>query len=64
MNKSKKSGDLKIVMGSPMPTEKDLDIPPKSAGEKVIEEGEIELKLENNTPELLHKLNKNKNNER
>lgn len=63
MNRSNVNGDLKIVMGSPIPTEKSIDIPPKSAGEKVIEEGEIILSLENNTPELIAKLNKNKNNE-
>ena len=63
MNRSNVSGDLKIVMGSPMPTERSIDIPPKSAGEKVIEEGEIILNLENNTPELMAKLNKSKNNE-
>lgn len=63
MNRSNVNGELKIVMGSPIPTEKSIDIPPKSAGEKVIEEGEIILSLENNTPELIAKLNKNKNNE-
>lgn len=62
MNRSNVSGDLKIVMGSPMPTEKSIDIPPKSAGEKVIEEGEIVLNLESNTPELIARLNKSKNN--
>lgn len=64
MNTSKVNGDLKIVMGSPMPTERSIDIPPKTAGQKVIEEGEIVLKLEQNTPELIAKLNKNKNVER
>ena len=62
MNTSNVSGDTIIVMGSPMPTEKGIDIPPKTAGKKVIEEGEIELKLESNTPELIAKLNKSKNN--
>ena len=56
MDKSKVSGDSKIVMGSPIPKEDSIDIPPKSAGEKVIEEGEIVLKLENNNKELLDKL--------
>ena len=60
MNKSKVSGDSKIVMGSPIPKENEIDIPPKSAGEKVIEEGEIILSLEVNTPELLKKLEKQK----
>ena len=62
MNTSNISGDAMIVMGAPMPTEKTLDIPPKTAGKKVIEEGEIILNLENNTPELISKLNKSKNN--
>lgn len=62
MNRSNVSGDLRIVMGSPIPTEKSIDIPPKSAGEKVIEEGEVILNLESNTPELIAKLNKSKNN--
>ena len=56
MDKSKVSGDSKIVMGSPIPKEDSIDIPPKSAGEKVIEEGEIVLNLENNNKELLDKL--------
>lgn len=64
MNTSKVNGDLKIVMGSPMPTEKSIDIPPKTAGQKVIEEGEIELSLGQNTPELIKKLYQNKNVER
>ena len=62
MNRSNVSGDLRIVMGSPIPTEKSIDIPPKSAGENVIEEGEVILNLESNTPELIAKLNKSKNN--
>ncbi len=62
MNKNNINGDLKIVMGSPVPTDKSLDIPPKTAGQKVIEEGEIVLNLEKNTPELIAKLNKRKNN--
>lgn len=64
MNTNNISGDLKIVMGAPMPTEQSLDIPPKTAEQKVIEEGEIILSLEPNTPELIAKLNKNKNVER
>ena len=57
MDKSKVSGDSKIVMGAPMPKEdKHITIPPEKSGTKVIEEGEIELKLEQNTPELLKKL--------
>ena len=63
MDKSKISGDSKIVMGSPVPKENDIDIPPKSAGEKVIEEGEIVLNLESNTKELLDKLNASKGNQ-
>lgn len=64
MNTSKVNGDLKIVMGSPMPTENSIDIPPKTAGQKVIEEGEIVLSLEQNTTELIERLNQNKNVER
>ena len=60
MDKSKVSGDLKIVMGSPIPREKDIDIPPKTACEKVIEEGEIVLNVSNNTKELLDRLNASK----
>ena len=30
MDKSKVSGDSKIVMGSPMPTEKSVEIPPRN----------------------------------
>ena len=62
MNTSNVNGDLKIDMGSPMPTETSIDIPPKTAGQKVIEEGEVTLSLEENTPELIAKLNKSKNN--
>lgn len=64
MNTSKVNGDSGIFVGLPMPTENSIDIPPKTAGKKVIEEGEIELSLEKNTPELIEKLNKNKNVER
>lgn len=64
MNTSKKSGDTVVVMGAPMPTENSIDIPPKTAGKKVIEEGEISISLEQNTPELIAKLNQNKNVER
>ena len=56
MNKSKVSGDSKIVMGSPIPKEEEIDIPPRTAAEKVIEEGEIVLTVEQNTPEILKKL--------
>ena len=63
MSKSNISGDTKIVMGSPIPKENDIDIPPKSAGEKVIEDGEIVLNLENNTKELIDRLNKSKGNQ-
>ena len=63
MSKSNISGDTKIVMGSPIQKEKDIDIPPKSAGEKVIEDGEIVLNLENNTKELIDRLNKSKGNQ-
>jgi len=62
MNTSNISGNVKIVMGTPIPTEKEINIPPKTAGQKVIEEGEIVLNLEDNTPELIAKLNKSKNN--
>lgn len=64
MDKSKVSGDSKIVMGSPIPKEDSIDIPPKSAGEKVIEEGEIVLNLESNTKELLDKLDASKGKDR
>ena len=60
MDKSKVSGDSKIVMGSPIPKEKEIDIPPKTAKEKIIEEGEIILSLEQNTPEILKKLEEQK----
>lgn len=63
MNKSNNSGDTKIVMGSPIPTEKDINIPPKSAGEKVIEEGEIVIRLEPNTKELVDKVNAKEGNQ-
>lgn len=63
MNKSNISGDAKIVMGSPIPTKENIDIPPKSAGEKVIEEGEIILNLEPNTKELVDKVNAKKGNQ-
>lgn len=63
MNKSKVSGDSKIIMGSPMPKEENIDIPPKASGEKVIEEGEIILNLEPNTRELLDRLNASKGNQ-
>ena len=56
MKKSKVSGDSKIVMGSPIPKEEEIDIPPRTAAEKVIEEGEIVLTVEQNTPEILKKL--------
>ena len=57
MDKSKVSGDSKIVMGAPMAKEeKTIVIPPAKSGMKVIEEGEIELAVEKNTPELLRKL--------
>lgn len=59
MNKSKVSGDTKIVMGSPMAKEdKNIVIPPEKSGMKVIEEGEIELTVAQNTPELIAELNK------
>ena len=66
MDRSKVSGDSKIVMGTPIAKGKNIEIPPKSADEKVIEEGEIVLNLESNTKELLDRLNasKNKNQER
>lgn len=57
MNTSNINGDLKIVMGSPMPTEDSIDIPPRTAAQKVIEEGEIEISVANNTPEIIAKLN-------
>lgn len=62
MSMSNISGDTKIVMGSPMPKEESIDIPPKTAGEKIIEEGEIILELENNSRELIEKLNNSKEN--
>lgn len=62
MNKSNVSGDSKIVMGSPIPTEDNINIPPKSAGEKIIEEGEVILKLEPNTKELIDRLDERKGN--
>ena len=61
MNKSNISGDTKIVMGSPMAKEeKDIVIPPAKSGMKVIEEGEIILAVEKNTPELLRRLEEQK----
>ena len=63
MNTSNISGDTMVVMGAPMPTEKTLDIPPKTAGKKVIEEGEIILNLEPNTKELVDKVNAKKGNQ-
>lgn len=53
MNKENISGDLKMVFGSPIPDEENIDIPPKASGEKVIEEGTIILELEDNTPEVV-----------
>ena len=64
MDKSKVSGDSKIVMGSPMAKEeKNIVIPPEKSGMKVIEEGEIELSVEPNTPDLLKKLEEQKGRE-
>ena len=61
MDISKVSGDSKIVMGSPMAKEeKTIVIPPENSGSKVIEEGEIILRLEQNTPEILKKLEEQK----
>ncbi len=53
MSKGNVSGDSKIVCGAPVPSERGIDIPPKRAGEIVIEEGEIIIRAENNTPELV-----------
>ena len=59
MDKSKVSGDSKIVMGSPMAKEeKTIVIPPEKSGMKIIEEGPIELKVEKNTPEIIAALEK------
>ena len=55
MNRSNVNGDLKIVMGSPIPTENSLDIPPKAAGQKVIEEGVIEISAYDYDKEVLAK---------
>lgn len=58
MNKNNISGDSKIVCGTPVPENKEngIDIPPKTAGEKAIEAGEIILSVEPNTKELINKL--------
>jgi len=58
MNAEKVSGDSMIVCGTPIPDEKKIDIPPKSAGKKVIEEGEVVINLESNTKELVDKVNR------
>ncbi len=63
MNKSNVNGDSIIVCGTPIPDTKGrANIPPKTAGKKIIQAGEIEIKLESNTAELINKLNKNKGN--
>ena len=54
MDKSKVSGDPKIVMGAPMAKEeREIVIPPEKSGMKVIEEGDVILTVEANTPELI-----------
>ena len=58
MNKGNVSGDSKMVCGTPIPSENGIDIPPKRAGEMVIEEGEVVLEARDNTPELVNAVNK------
>ena len=45
MSKASVSGDTKVVCGSPVPSESGIDIPPKRAGEMVIEEGEVVIEV-------------------
>ena len=63
MNKASVSGDSKVVCGAPVPSEKGIDIPPKRAGEMTIEEGEVIINVEPNTPELVSAVNKKYNKE-
>ena len=63
MSKGNVSGDSKIVCGSPIPSEKGIDIPPKRAGEMAIEEGDIVIEVRPNTPELVKAVNKKYNKE-
>ena len=57
MNTNNVSGDSKVVVGTPIPDEKGINIPPEKAGEKVIEEGPVVLELQSNTQELVNKVN-------
>ena len=57
MNTNNVSGDSKVVVGTPIPDEKGINIPPEKAGEKVIEEGPVVLELQSNTPELVNEVN-------
>ena len=63
MNKASVSGDSRVVCGAPVPSEKGIDIPPKKAGEMVIEEGEVVIKAVDNTPEIVNAVNKKYNKE-
>ena len=63
MSKGNVSGDSKIVCGAPVPSESGIDIPPKRAGEMVIEEGEVVIEVKANTPELVDAVNKKYNKE-
>jgi hypothetical protein len=59
MNGENISGDSIVVCGTPIPDEnKNIDIPPRTAGKKVIEEGEITISLEPNNKEIVDKVNK------
>ena len=57
MNANSVSGDSRVVVGTPIPDEKGINIPPEKAGEKVIEEGTVVLELQPNTQELVNKVN-------
>ena len=61
MNNNSVNGDSKIVMGPALPTENKIDIPPKSEGKKVIEEGEMVIETARNNKELLNALAKQNN---
>lgn len=59
MNGENISGDTIVVCGTPIPDkDKNIDIPPKTAGKKVIEAGEITINLEANTKEIVDAVNK------
>lgn len=55
------NGDTIIVCGAPRPSENNIDIPPKTAGKKVIEAGDVVINLEENTPELVEAINRKNN---